>query len=193
MAAGGLALLSMVPYIASVLQGKTRPSRISWAIWTLLALVLLVSYEGSGASDTIWLPVAHFFVSLTIFILSLKFGVGGSSLFDWLCASGAALAIATWLTLDSAPIALFICIAVDALGAIPTLRKSYQEPFSEDLRGWSIAAAASALNLAVVADWSPHISLYPIYSFALTTVVSTTLYCRRKSAEIARAELALPR
>lgn len=178
--AGIVALLAMAPYVVSILRGTTRPSRTSWLIWAVVALVLLASYRRSGATDTIWLAAAYFVIPVTVLGFSFKYGIVSASALDWWCLLGAAVGVGAWLLFRSAPAALFICIAVDGIGAVPTLRKAYEEPLSEDLRGWAIAFAASVLNLLVVADWSLQISLYPVYSFALTGAISAILYIRRR-------------
>ena len=56
--AGIVSFASYVIYIISILRGKTKPSRISWFTWAGMGLVLAVSYDLAGATDTVW--VAYF-------------------------------------------------------------------------------------------------------------------------------------
>jgi hypothetical protein len=187
-AAGIVAVAAMIPYIASILRGTTRPNRTSWLIWTIVALVLFSSYRGSGASDTIWLAAAYVAIPATILFFSFKFEGARPSPIEWACLTGALIGIAAWITLRSPPAALFICIAVDALGAIPTLRKAYREPRSENLAGWGIAFAAALLNLLAIEDWSPQISLYPLYAVGCAGLISLTLIIRQGTLAPRRAE-----
>jgi len=180
LAAGALLISASVPYLYSILRGTTRPSRVSWGVWTLVGLVLLASYRASGATDTIWLATGYFVVPLAVFLLSLRYRAPGFSHFDLGCLTGALLGIAAWVALRSAPAAVFICIAVDAVGALPTLRKAYSDPLSEDLRAWLIGFGASAVNVLAIGDWTPRISLYPLYSVVSVGLIAMTLLVRRR-------------
>src|ERR1051326_1254967 len=109
-AAGVLLLVASVPYIRSILRGATKPSRTSWAIWTLLGLILLASYRSSGASDTMWLAAGYFLVPFVVLLLALRHGEAGFSNLDAICLAGALLGLTAWVTVKSAPLAVFICI-----------------------------------------------------------------------------------
>lgn len=172
-----VAMTALVPYVRSILAGRTRPSRASWFIWTVVGLALAMSYRASGATATFWVAVAYFFIPLIVFLLSIRYGDRGASRLDWFCLAGALFGLLMWWWLRSAPVALYINIAVDCLGSLPTVRKAFLDPASEDRLAWVIAFLANAINLLAIDRWEPSISLYPVYAFAIVGLIAALL-CR---------------
>src|SRR5690242_18066463 len=57
--AGALSLLGFMPYIVEIVQGKTRPNRATWWIWTVVGAMLSASYYASGSPHAIWVPLSY--------------------------------------------------------------------------------------------------------------------------------------
>ena len=184
--AGLVALTALIPYIRSILQGKTKPNRASWFIWASVSIGLLASYHYSGATTTIWLTISYTIIPLSIFLLSLKYGVGGYTALDVICISGAVLGLILWRLTHSPEVALYLNVLVDGLGFIPTLKKAYLNPESEDRLAWSIATVANILNVSALTTWRLKIALFPIYNFAFNAAVITLLLraSRKKKTKI---------
>jgi len=180
--AGGISLLAYVFYIVAILKKTTKPSRSSWWIWTLIGLVIVLSYHAVGATYTIWVPVSFFIGPLIIAILSIWHGEGtGLETLDKVCLLGSIIGILLWVLFDSAEIALFINIFVDLLGYIPTLKKTQKNPLSESKITWIIFTTGSILNLMAIEDWVLHISIYPIYMFIMDIIMLLLIYKIYKS------------
>ena len=104
--AGIVSLLGFFPYILATVQGKTRPNRATWWIWTLVGGMLCASYAASGAQHSIWVPVSYVVGPFITAILSIKYGEGGASRFDRTClrqsAQPSSLVVST-ITVADAP------------------------------------------------------------------------------------------
>jgi hypothetical protein len=74
--------------------------------------------------------------------------------------------------------ALVLNIFVDLAGAIPTIRSVARDPMSESRSAWSIFLVANTLNLMALTTLSLEHSLYPVYLFLLSAVI-TVLAVRR--------------
>ncbi len=173
--AGVVAVLAFAPYVWSVLKGRTKPSRASWLIWSVLGVSILASYHSSGATDTIWIPIIYAIMPILIFLLSLKYGVGGYAKLDIVCLIGAAVGLIAWKLTDSPQTALFINIFIDGLGFIPTFKKTYVDPNSESRLAWIIGASATIVNLFAINSWDLDIALYPIYLALFNSIVVVLL------------------
>ena len=169
--AGIFSLLGFVPYIVTILQGKTSPNRASWSIWASLGIVLAVSNYSAGAKETMWLLTAYAFCQITIAVLSLKYGEGGWNTFDRTCLLGAFISIVLWQLFDSPLIAITISIAIDSLGALPTIKKSYLQPETEDLFSWLMFWVAGTLNICALSRWTVELAAQPIYLFSFNSIV----------------------
>ena len=171
---GVLAFAANPIYVWSILQGKTRPDRVTW--WIIAALNILItatSYE-LGARSTIWLPVAFSLSCSIIAILSVLYGEGPVQLtrLQVTCISGACLAILLWYLSGSALLTLLLTMSIDFFGIIPTIYKTYLRPHTESSAAWIIATVASALTIAAIDSWTVGIYAYPLYVFATNMLVT---------------------
>lgn len=173
--AGFLSLLGFVPYLFTICQGKTRPNRATWWIWAIVGIILSASYYSSGAVHSLWVPVCSAIGHFLIAIFAIKYGEGGWNRFDRACFLGAGISLFLWWQFSSPLIALSINIVIDFLGALPTIRKSYYEPKTEDPLTWRIFLAAHTLNLFAINNWSFALSAYPLYLFSVTSIIVVLL------------------
>lgn len=178
--AGLIALSAYVPYVVRALRGENRPNRATWLIWNVLGFVLLASYYSVGATDTLWIPLFNQLGFLAVLWVSVKHGEGGWSGIDRWCLAGAGLGLALWWAFDSPMMALLMGIAVDLMGAIPTLKKAYADPAHEDRLAWLIFLCANTLNLFAISAWRFEIAVYPAYLFTLCLAMVAILTIRKK-------------
>lgn len=158
-----LCLVAFFPYITTILKGTTKPNRASWWIWVTLGTVLCASYYSTGGGITLWAFVFTVLGQLIVAILSLKSGEGGWSNLDRTCLVGAGVSLLLWLWFDDPFVALLFGITIDIFAVVPTIKKSYLDPESEDLLYWIIYGLGTFLNIFTVENWSFQVILWPIY------------------------------
>ncbi len=180
--AGILSFLGFAPYIISTLKGKTRPNRATWIIWTVIGVLLLLSYRSAGATHALWLSAANVIAFCVIILLLFKYGEGGWETLDIACLVGAALGLLLWWYFSSPLPTLYLSILIDFVGALPTLKKSYQNPEGEDSLTWKIFGAANTLNLFAIEEWSFKMAAYPLYMFCISGSIALILILRKKSS-----------
>src|SRR5262245_15629489 len=113
--AGVISFSAYIFYIIDILKGNTRPSRTTWFILSFISIVILASYDASGAEDTIWVAVSNATASIIIALLSIKRGVGGTTKLDIFCFSGSIFSLLLWWYFDSPTIALLANLVIDLL------------------------------------------------------------------------------
>jgi hypothetical protein len=185
-AAGFFLILGFVPYLITIYQGKTQPNRATWWIWTIVGLIIVASYHSAGATNTIWLPVCAAVSHLIIAITALKYGKGGWSRFDRTCLLAVGLSLILWWRFNSPLLALWINIGIDFLGALPTIRKSFQEPETEAPLPWLIFLVASLLNLIAVKQSSLVLLAYPFYYFCSNAIILSLLLRSKLRIQLVR-------
>lgn len=169
--AGFISIVGFVPYILAIYRRKTKPNQATWCIWTIVGFILLASYYSSGATSTIWVPACLAFGHLTIAIFAFLYGKHDWNNFDKTCLLGAGVSLLLWWLYDSPIIALSLNIAIDFLGALPTIRKAYYKPHTEEPLPWIIFLTAHTLNLCALSSWSFEILAYPLYLFSVVAVI----------------------
>ena len=98
---GIIAFLGFMPYITTMVKGASRPSRASWAIWSVMGLVILGTYYASGARNNLPGTIALAIGPIVTFLFTIKYGEGGDNQFDKTCLIGAGVSVALWKGLNS--------------------------------------------------------------------------------------------
>lgn len=179
-----LGIAAGAPYVYGIVKKSVKPHRVSWAIWATLGIITLSSYVSSGARWSALLAFAAAFNNALIFLLSLKFGTGGSSARDRYCLAIGLLGIALWAITREAAFALVFAIAADAVGTIVTVEKAYKNPRSESALAWTTACAASLCGLLAVHVYTLAQTIYPTYAFVGGFALAAVTITRRGEAKV---------
>lgn len=175
--AGMMAIVQVIPYLVSILRGHTRPERTTYFIWLILEGVTVSSYIAAGARTTIWTGIAYTFTALIIFILSIKRGMGGFSAFDIICFLMAMTGIALWLSTDNAVLTLYFSTFVSFVAYLPTIKKAYFLPGTENTLSWVMTFCTALVNVCALTTLKPSIALPPVVGvFTSGTVAYLLLF-----------------
>jgi len=160
----GLAILmSFVPYIKDIFLGKTKPERMSWLIWAILGSIAFFSQLAKGASYSLFLVGAQAIGDLLVFILAIKYGLGGFLKRDIFALIGSGVGLFLWYITKEAAIALFIIIFIDATGAILTVLKSYEKPSTETISSWVLTFIGGFFACIAVGSLNFILLAFPFY------------------------------
>ena len=172
-----LTLVAAVPYIRSVLRGKTQPHQFSWLIFSIMGGVTLVSQLLAGARASALLFLAYFVAQVVIFILSLKYGVRSTSRFDYLLLALSLLTIALYVVTRSNALAIWLTALIDIPATAMTILKLRHHPSSEALFPWVFGTLAAAFGCFALAGTTFGI-LYvrPLYALASEAAVAGAIY-----------------
>lgn len=182
MAAGILYVVAFVPYVLSIVQGRTKPSKITWAIWSFLNIITLFSYISLGARNTLWMTGATTVGALSVFALSLRYGEGTRSRLDIFLLGGAVLSALIWAGSGQPIAAQISSLALLILGAIPTIRIAHMTPERESRLTWSLFTLSCIVNFLSIEQWRLGIIAGPIVSLSVDATVMALLF--RRSSRI---------
>lgn len=192
--AGGLSLFAYGLYIYQIWWGKTRPSRSSWWILTVIWTVVLLSSITLAPGETQieqWVAVASRWLSISYIIGSLGVAISsvwrGSSekwgIFDYLCAVSAGVTLVLYFVVKDAVTSLVFGILADLFGLMPTIKHAWTNPEEEDLSAWVLTVVACVLTLFAVSGWSISIEdasdwAIPVY-LVIVDLIIVVLIVRR--------------
>jgi hypothetical protein len=178
-----------IPYYASILRGRTHPERATYGIWAAIEIIEVSSYIASGATTTKWVPLISAFNSIAIFALSLKRGMGGHNKLDLLSLALAGGAIALWVNTGNPVLAVYMSVSAAAIGYVPTIRKAYKYPKSENTLSWSIYVLAATLNIFALTSAHLVIVLPLVYTLICSSVVAgLLLFPKKKLGNVKRLQ-----
>jgi hypothetical protein len=176
-----LVIVSYIVYAAAILKGKAKPHRTTRFVTFLIAAIATVALLAQGSAVAIWLSGTFAVGSLIIFLLTVKFGMGGWSRTDILCLIISIFGIAFWQQTNNPMYALVSSIGADFVGQIPMLIKTYRYPETETWVFYFLDATASLLTILAVGRFVPFELAVPTYVFLLDSSI-TVLILRPKIA-----------
>jgi len=172
-------LFGSFAYIVDTIKGKSKPNRISWAMWASAPLVATIVALYSHAD--IWVTSRTFmagFVPLTILIASFinSKSYWKLTFFDFVCGACSVLALIIWLFVGSPEVAILFAVAGDAFALIPTLAKAWKYPETETGLTFVAGLAASLLILPSIPNWNIENSAFQIYLLVANTLLVAFIY-----------------
>lgn len=176
---GLLAIAGSIPYMLDTYKKKIAPHRITWGIFTLVDIIAIANQLAAGATNSAWLVVGFALANLTIFVLSLRYGVGGTEKLDVVVLCGAVLGVVAW-QISGNPIASIIAnLIVITLALSPTYKKGWIDPESETSTVFFWGAIASLLAAISVGKLDYILLLIPVYTFVIQGVLFLILVLPR--------------
>lgn len=181
---GILSVLTYVPYVRDIFRLKTKPERATWFIWLVLSSIAFFSQAAEGATHSLWLIGVQTFGVFLIFLLSIRFGVGGLVRRDILALCAAAAGLVLWYFTNNAAVALFISIAVDAIGASLTVLKAYRDPGSETMSTWLLSGTAGIFAAFAVGSFDYVLLAFPVYVVFINYLVAVAMVLGGRKPQI---------
>ncbi|NJN38073.1 MAG: hypothetical protein HC790_04000 [Acaryochloridaceae cyanobacterium CSU_3_4] len=153
-------------YIRDTLSGKSKPNRVSWAMWTLAPLIGTAAAFASNAD--FWATSRIFlagFLPLLVFLASFVNPKSYWQLtsFDLICGSLSLLALFVWVIIDSPHIAILLAAAGDGFASCPTLIKAWKHPETETGITYGAFFISVVLVIPSIPVWNIENAAFQIY------------------------------
>ncbi len=179
-----LAVIGNISYLRDVLREKIRPHPYTWLIWSIVSCVTffgqLQKGAGIGALPT---GVAEAFTIL-IFIFSLKYlfkgGVGHIRKIDTYFLIVALLGLIPWAMTKDPTISVIIVVSIDVVAFIPTLRKTWAHPKTEQPMLYGMNVARHILTLFSLNAYNIATALHSIAMICTNTVMTAFIKMRKR-------------
>jgi hypothetical protein len=169
---GIIMALSAIPYVRSILRLETKPQRTTWLIWSILTFIAFFSQMAKGGTWSLLLTAGDTIAILIVFVLSIKFGVGGFKKIDILSLAGAGVSLLLWYITNEPAVALFLIILTDFIGANLTITKAWRDPKSENWVGWAMCGVGGLLGTLAVGEFNFILMIFPAYICFINSLVA---------------------
>lgn len=114
-------------------------------------MALLLTFAAAIAADanqgTLVLAAIMATHGVVIFAMSLWRGMGGTSVFDWLCFGLSIIGLIGWQVSGNALVGLWFAIFADIMAFIPAYVKTWKHPHTEGHWFYTLGAIGTALSL----------------------------------------------
>ena len=176
-----LTFIGYFPYIRDILNKKTKPHIFSWIIWTIVTGIIYLLQVSDGAGAGSWVTLCLTLILLLIVFLSIKNGHKDIKKLDLVFLILALLALPIWLIIKQPILSIILLTTIDMLGFLPTIRKSWNSPYSETLSFYIITTFRHGLSILALEKYSIITWLFPVSWVLANAIFSLILIIRRKS------------
>lgn len=173
---------SAIPYLRDILRGTTKPNLTSWITWTLLTGVATAAEIAAGEY------VAAIFTSAAVVETGLVVALGLSkrvyvryTAFDVWCQIGAVVGIMLWQLFDSPAIGVIASVIIDFIGALPTVRHSWQAASEETWQAFALAGLGGLFGLLALTTYNFVNLPYTVYIVLINILIASIIIYRRRS------------
>lgn len=169
-------------YIRDTVAGKTKPNRVSWAMWAIAPLIGTAAALSAGADP--WATVRLFLAGfLPLLVLLASFSNPNSewklTQFDYLCGGFSVAALVIWLAIDSPRIAILCAAIGDGFAVIPTLVKAWRHPETETGAAYVAALVSVLLVLPSIPEWNIENAAFQIYLLIGSLALLVAVYRKK--------------
>ena len=176
-----LSFYAVIPYLISIIHGKTKPHQLSWIIFTIMNGIIFLSQYLAGGRRSVLIALVAFIDNLAIVILSFRYGVRETSRWDKILFTAALVTILVWILTDSNATAIWLTVLIDIAASTILILKIRRYPESENLQAWSVVTVAYLCSTLTLSG-KPLGILYvrPVYGFISDGAYAVAiLYYRR--------------
>lgn len=175
-AAGLVALYGYLPYAVDTVKGRAKPARSARLMFALLLVITLLQQKALNSGWLLAMTVGEAIGSIAILMLAFRKGLGGLRRIDMFCYMLLAVDILVWHSTGSALLALHLSVLADLIAFVPTLVKTWRQPWTETPLFFVFGTIAAPINILAAGKYSYAVLLFPVYlmlanSFELFLIV----------------------
>ena len=174
-----ISCLGSFAYFVDTIKGKSKPNRVSWAMWALAPLIATIVAVYSHAD--LWATSRIFMAGFVPLVVLLASFINPKSywkltFFDFVCGICSVLALIIWLFADSPQTAILFAVAGDFFALIPTLFKAWKYPETETGLTYLAGLISVLLVFPSIPKWNIENSAFQIYLFIANTLLVIFIY-----------------
>jgi uncharacterized protein with PQ loop repeat len=133
-----LTFVGYIPYLKDTFSGKTTPHIYTWFIWGFVTAIAYGLQVSAGAGVGSWVTLAVVIISAIIFLSGLKNGKKDIKTINTVFLILSFVALILWLIAKQPIMSVILVSTIDLLGFVPTIRKSWNKPYSETLFSYQL-------------------------------------------------------
>jgi len=173
-------LLFCAKYLHSLLQGETKPHIYTILLYVIITGIIfysqIIAWAGFGS---IYVGITCLFWMI-IFILSFWYGIKDITITDKISLVFALISIPLWYVSWDPLLSVILLIIVDIFSSYPSVRKTYVNPYSENLFAFVIEFIWISFSILALAQINFLSAGYLIYIMLFDILMFSIIYYRRR-------------
>lgn len=177
-----LVIAGHAPYVRSMLRRTIEPHPYTWFVGAVISSIVFAGQYFGGAGIGILPTAVSALFSLSIFLLSFRYGFRGITKFDTALLALAILAIGPWLLTDDPTLSVVFAVGIDLIAFVPSLRKTWLRPQSEPRLVYAVNLVRHSFALMALEAYTLVTALHSIAMLAASGTM--LLLIKRRSLRI---------
>lgn len=175
-----ISIFGYTAYFRNIANGNTKPHVFSWFIWGIITGMEFFGQLKGQAGAGAWVTGLSAVVCLSIAVISFKNGKLDITGLDWFSFAGAIVAILLWIITKDPLLSVLLGIVIDALGYVPTFRKSIDHPYQETVITWFLNGLKFLFAIFALEKLNFLSAVYPVYLVLSNWLLVGLILIRRK-------------
>lgn len=176
-----LVFLGYIPYFRDIVKRKTKPHLYSWFIGGFVAIIIFALQVSGGAGIGSLVTLAAGIMCLLVIVLGVIYKSNIEIVWiDTVFLILAFVALGLWLVAKQPVISAVLSTVIEVLGFMPTVRKSWNKPFTETLQSYYLNTFRFSFALLALQTYTIVTMIYPITWALFNGFFSLMLVIRRK-------------
>ncbi len=165
---------------------------MTWFIWCVLLSIAFFAQLSKGGTWSLITTAVDLLGVVIIFILSIKYGVGGATKLDKLVLAGAGVGLVLWYFTSEPLFALLITIFIDFIAGLLTIIKTYKQPETETFIAYMICGTGGLLGALAVGKYNFSLLIFPVwiclfnYAIGMTVIFGRRNVLRKQKPRVSR-------
>jgi hypothetical protein len=177
-----LVLTAILPYLADVVKGKTKPRVVSWFTWSLLGAITGVASLADHQYPAGVMGLISALGCMLAVIFGWKHGNRKFERIDVICQVAAIIGIGLWLFFNSPAVAVVATIIIDLIGCVPTFIHAWKQPHEETWITFFLSGCGALVTILAAGDFTITSIANPIYIVSINTALTALILGRHKYA-----------
>ncbi len=174
--------VACLSYVRAILKGEATPNRVTWFLWAVVPLIAAAAQWRAGVGLSTLVVLSAGAGPACVLLASFAQRVGSWNLgpFDYVCGVCSLAALALWAVTGDPVTAIVLSILGDAAAALPTVRKAWLEPTTEDRSAYLISFIGMILGILSVREATFAAYAFNAYLVAASGTLVLVLYLPRR-------------
>ncbi len=183
--AGVLVCLACIPYIKDILAGRVVPARSTRIMFLVLLMLALFQQHDLGSRWGLLLIAGELTQGIAVFIVSIKYGIGGVSRTDVICYSLLIFNVFFWTITRNSLLGIHITILADLIAVFPTILKTIRFPKSETPLFFWLGGFCALLAMFAEPEFTYNHIAFPLYLAVINIFIALLTY-RNTNTELTK-------
>ena len=174
--------VACLSYVRAILRSEATPNRVTWFLWAFVPLIAGTAQWRSGVGISTLVVLSVGAGPACVVLASFVGGMGSWRLgpFDYVCGACSLAALALWAITGDPVTAIVLSILADAAAALPTIRKAWLEPATENRSAYLIAFVGMVVGILSVREATFSASAFNAYLVAASGTLVLILFLPRR-------------